>query len=51
MIELHSLEAEHGVLGAMLIQPHLIDVISDDLPADTFAWAENADLYLSLIHI
>lgn len=45
MIELHSLEAEHGVIGAMLIQPHLIDVISDDLPAGAFAWAENADLY------
>lgn len=45
MIELHSLEAEHGVLGAMLIQPHLIDVLSEDLSADAFAYPENADLY------
>jgi len=45
MIELHSLEAEHGVIGAMLIQPHLIDVISEGLSADAFAYPENADLY------
>ncbi len=45
MIELHSLEAEHGVIGAMLIQPHLIEVISEDLSADAFAYPENADLY------
>lgn len=45
MIELHSLEAEHGVLGAMIIQPHLIDVLTEDLPADAFAWPENADLF------
>ncbi|MDF5857238.1 hypothetical protein P4197_01055 [Pseudomonas aeruginosa] len=31
MIELHSLEAEHGVLGAMLKQPHLISVLSEEL--------------------
>lgn len=45
MIELHSLEAEHGVLGAMMLQPHLIDVISDGLSADAFAWTENAELF------
>lgn len=45
MIELHSLEAEHGLLGAMLMQPHLIDVLSDDLSADAFAWQENSDLF------
>lgn len=45
MIELHSLEAEHGVIGAMLIQPHLIDVISEGLAPDAFAYPENADLY------
>lgn len=45
MNELHSLEAEHAVLGAMLIQPHLIDVLSDGLSADAFAWGENADLF------
>lgn len=45
MIELHSLEAEHGVIGAMLIQQHLIDMISDGLSGDAFAYPENADLY------
>lgn len=45
MIELHSLEAEHGVLGAMMLQPHLVDVLSDGLSADAFAWGENADLF------
>lgn len=45
MIELHSLEAEHGVIGAMLKQPHLIDVLSDDLAPEAFAYADNADLY------
>lgn len=51
MIELHSLEAEHGVLGAMLIQPHLIDVITDGLSADAFAYAENADLYRLILAV
>ncbi|MFK3941881.1 replicative DNA helicase [Pseudomonas monteilii] len=51
MIELHSLEAEHGVLGAMLRQPHLIDVLSDDLAADAFAWEDNADLYRLILEL
>ncbi|MBH3361337.1 replicative DNA helicase [Pseudomonas guariconensis] len=51
MIELHSLEAEHGVLGAMLRQPHLIDVISDELAADAFAWDDNADLYRLILEL
>lgn len=51
MNELHSLEAEHGVLGAMLRQPHLIDVISDDLAADAFAWEDNADLYRLILEL
>lgn len=51
MIELHSLEAEHGVLGAMLRQPHLIDVLSDDLSPDAFAWDDNADLYRLILEL
>lgn len=51
MIELHSLEAEHGVIGAMLIQPHLIDVISDNPSADAFAWPESADLYRLILSL
>lgn len=45
MSAMYSLEAEHGVIGAMLIQPHLIDVLSENLSADAFAYPENADLY------
>ena len=51
MIELHSLEAEHGVIGAMLIQPQLVDVISDGLSPDAFAYAENADLYRLILDL
>lgn len=51
IMELHSIEAEHGVLGAMLIQPHLIDVISEDLEADAFAHPENADLYRLILDV
>lgn len=49
MIETHSVEAEHGLLGAMMMQPHLIDVLTDDLSADAFAWPENAELYRLII--
>lgn len=45
MIELQSLEAEHGVIGAMLIQPHLIDVISEGLAPTDFYWAENEEIF------
>lgn len=51
MIELQSLEAEHGVIGAMLRQPHLIDVLSDDLSADAFAWEDNAELYRLILEL
>jgi len=44
MNELYSLEAEHGVLGAMLRQPHLIDVLTADLKPDDFYWPENQEL-------
>ena len=51
MMELQSLEAEHGVLGAMLRQPHLIDVLSEDLAAAAFAWEDNADLYRLILEL
>lgn len=51
MIELHSLEAEHGVIGAMLKQPHLISVLSDELSPDAFAYAINADLYRLILDL
>ncbi|MDT3749572.1 replicative DNA helicase [Pseudomonas monteilii] len=51
MNELHSLEAEHGVIGAMLRQPHLIDVLSDALSPEAFAWDDNADLYRLILEL
>jgi replicative DNA helicase len=51
MIELQSLEAEHGLIGAMLRQPHLIDVLSDDLSPDAFAWEDNSELYRLILEL
>lgn len=51
MNKLESLEAEHGVLGAMIRQPHLIDVLSDGLSAAAFAWDDNADLYRLILEL
>lgn len=51
MIELHSLEAEHGLLGAMMLQPHLIDTLTDGLSADAFAWQENGELYRLILQM
>lgn len=41
----YSLEAEQGVLGAMLIDPSLIDVLSEDLKAEDFHWPDHADIF------
>ena len=51
MIDLYSAEAEHAVLGAMIQQPHLIDVISDDLSSGAFYYAENRDLYRLILSV
>lgn len=51
MIEYSSIEAEHAVIGAMLIQPHLIDVISDGLPPSAFAFRENRELYALILEL
>lgn len=51
MIELHSAEAEFGVLGAMMLQPHLIDVITDGLSADAFVVNDNAELYRLILSL
>jgi len=47
----YSLEAEQGVLGAMLIDPSLIDVLSEDLKADDFYWQDHADIYRAIIDL
>ena len=43
-----SLEAEHGVLGAMLLRNELIDVLSAELTPEDFYWPENGDLYRAM---
>ncbi|KPA98113.1 replicative DNA helicase [Pseudomonas asplenii] len=45
MREPYSLEAEHGLLGAMLQRPELIDTLSDDLSPESFYFAENAEVF------
>lgn len=45
----YSLEAEHSVLGAMLLRPELIDLLSADLAVDDFYFADNADIYRGIL--
>ena len=45
----YSLEAEHGVLGAMMLRPELIDVLSDDLTAESFYYADNAEVFRAIM--
>lgn len=47
--EPYSLEAEHGVLGAMIKRPELIDVLSADLSAEDFHWPEHAELFRTIL--
>ncbi|WP_279631007.1 DnaB-like helicase N-terminal domain-containing protein, partial [Pseudomonas aeruginosa] len=41
----YSLEAEHGVLGAMMQRPELIDVLADELTPESFYFADNAEVF------
>ncbi|MEE4461051.1 replicative DNA helicase [Azotobacter chroococcum] len=45
----YSLEAENGVLGAMIKRPELIDVLSADLSAEDFYWPEHADVFRAIL--
>lgn len=47
--EPYSLEAEHGLLGAMLQRPELIDTLSDDLMPAAFYFHENAEVYRAIV--
>lgn len=47
--ELFSDEAEHGVLGAMMLAPNLFDEISGKIAAADFHDLENAALYQTII--
>lgn len=49
MREPYSVEAEHGLLGAMMQRPELIDTLSDDLTAESFYFPENADVYRAIM--
>ena len=45
----YSLEAEHGVLGAMLLRPELIDILAADLAPEDFYYEDNAELYRGIL--
>ena len=45
----YSLEAEHGVLGAMLQRPELIDVLASDLRAEDFHFSDNSEVFRAIL--
>lgn len=45
----YSLEAEHGLLGAMLIKPELIDSVCADLAESDFHWQENGEVFRAIM--
>ncbi|XAI95205.1 replicative DNA helicase [Leptolyngbya phage Lbo-JY16] len=47
----YSLEAEHGVLGAMMIDQSLIDVLTEDLKAEDFYWPDHADIFRAIVDL
>ncbi len=47
----YSIEAEHGLLGAMMIRPELIDTLSDDLSPESFYFVENAEVFRGIMAI
>ena len=44
----YSQEAEQGVLGAMLIKPELIDILSADLAESDFFFAYNREVFRAI---
>lgn len=49
MREPYSLEAERGVLGAMLIKPELIDILSDNLIEGDFYYEDNRVVFRAIM--
>ena len=47
----YSVEAEHGVLGAMFLRPELIDILSADLAVGDFYYQDNAALYRGILSL
>lgn len=44
-----SLEAEHGLLGAIMIRPELVDVLSAEVGVADFYWPHNAEVYKAIL--
>ncbi len=49
--EPYSQEAEQAVLGAMLIKPELIDVLSAELKESDFFFGDNRDVFRSIMEL
>lgn len=49
MREPYSLEAEHGLLGALINKPELIDLLSSELRSTDFYWGENSEVYRAIL--
>ncbi len=47
----YSLEAEHGVLGAIMQRPELIDVLTDELTPESFYFADNAEVFRAVMAV
>lgn len=45
----YNVDAEHGLLGAMLQRPELIDTLSDDLTPESFYFTENAEVFRGIM--
>lgn len=48
--ELYSLEAEHGLLGALLLDATLYDEVVSRVTTADFAFEDNAALYQAIIN-
>uniref|UniRef100_A0AAU6W406 DNA 5'-3' helicase n=4 Tax=unclassified bacterial viruses TaxID=12333 RepID=A0AAU6W406_9VIRU len=44
-----SIEAEHGLLGALINKPELIDLLSADLKSTDFNWSKNAEIFRAIL--
>ena len=51
MSEIFSLEAEQSVIGALLLRPELIDIISGDLVPEDFYYSENKEIYRTILNL
>ncbi|HEY0287246.1 MAG TPA: replicative DNA helicase [Pseudomonas sp.] len=45
----YSIESEQSVLGAMMLRPELIDVLSADLSAEDFYLSDHSELFRSIL--